>query len=111
MNVLRSFLSNQFCLNPPLIVSIHFQTGVTGNMIILSVLYKGSSLVSDNLLTVGNLSSFLMYAAYVGISVSGLTSAYSELSKGKLLSVLNCKGTYLLIPDYPSAQGLLTLIC
>lgn len=57
-------------------------TGLTGNMIILSVLYKGSSLVGSGLLTIGNLSAFLMYAAYVGLSVSGLTSAYSDLSKG-----------------------------
>lgn len=57
-------------------------TGLTGNMIVLSVLYKGSSLVSSGLLSVGSLSAFLMYAGYVGISVSGLTSAYTELSKG-----------------------------
>lgn len=57
-------------------------TGLTGNMIILSVLYRGSSLVGSGMLTVGSLSAFLMYAAYVGISVAGLTSTYTELSKG-----------------------------
>ncbi|XP_018015021.1 ATP-binding cassette sub-family B member 10, mitochondrial [Hyalella azteca] len=57
-------------------------TGLTGNMIVLSVLYKGSSLVASGVLSVGSLSAFLMYAGYVGLSVSGLTSAYSELSKG-----------------------------
>ncbi|XP_003699313.1 ATP-binding cassette sub-family B member 10, mitochondrial [Megachile rotundata] len=56
-------------------------TGFSGNVIILSVLYYGGTMVSDMSLTVGNLSAFLIYATYVGISLSGLTSFYSELNK------------------------------
>ncbi|XP_017890496.1 ATP-binding cassette sub-family B member 10, mitochondrial [Ceratina calcarata] len=56
-------------------------TGFSGNVIILSILYYGGGMVSDSSLTVGNLSAFLMYAAYVGISLNGLSSFYSELNK------------------------------
>ncbi|CAK9815050.1 ATP-binding cassette sub-family B member 10, mitochondrial [Anthophora plagiata] len=56
-------------------------TGFSGNVIILSVLYYGGAMVSDASLTVGSLSAFLMYAAYVGISLNGLSSFYSELNK------------------------------
>lgn len=56
-------------------------TGFSGNAIILSVLYYGGTMVSDLSLTVGSLSAFLIYAAYVGISLNGLSSFYSELNK------------------------------
>lgn len=56
-------------------------TGLSGNAIILSVLYYGGSMLSDSTITVGNLSAFLLYAAYVGISMGGLSSFYSELNK------------------------------
>ncbi|XP_015587518.1 ATP-binding cassette sub-family B member 10, mitochondrial [Cephus cinctus] len=56
-------------------------TGLSGNAIILSVLYYGGVMVSDAALSVGNLSSFLLYAAYVGISLNGLSSFYSEFNK------------------------------
>lgn len=39
-------------------------------------------MVSDQHITVGNLTSFLLYAAYIGISIGGLSSFYSELNKG-----------------------------
>lgn len=38
-------------------------------------------MVSSQTITVGNLSSFLLYAAYIGVSVGGLSSFYSELNK------------------------------
>uniref|UniRef100_A0A8D9EE78 ATP-binding cassette sub-family B member 10, mitochondrial n=1 Tax=Cacopsylla melanoneura TaxID=428564 RepID=A0A8D9EE78_9HEMI len=57
-------------------------TGLSGNAIILSVLYYGGVMVSDETITVGNLSSFLLYAAYIGISIGGLSNFYSELNKG-----------------------------
>lgn len=56
-------------------------TGFTGNAIIISVLYYGGVMLSDSSITVGSLSAFLLYAAYVGISLNGLTSFYSELYK------------------------------
>lgn len=56
-------------------------TGFSGHCIIISVLYYGGVMVSSHTLTVGNLSSFLLYAAYIGISVSGLSSFYTDLNK------------------------------
>ncbi|XP_076243873.1 ATP-binding cassette sub-family B member 10, mitochondrial [Calliopsis andreniformis] len=56
-------------------------TGFLGNVIVLSVLYCGGIMVSDSSITIGNLNSFLMYAVYVGISLNGLSSFYSELNK------------------------------
>lgn len=38
-------------------------------------------MVSSQTITVGNLSSFLLYAAYIGVSVGGLSSFYSEFNK------------------------------
>ena len=59
-----------------------FQTGLSGNMIILSVLYYGGFLVTSDALTVGNLASFVLYAAYVGIGLSGVSTFYAEMMKG-----------------------------
>uniref|UniRef100_A0A672GJ38 ATP-binding cassette, sub-family B (MDR/TAP), member 10 n=1 Tax=Salarias fasciatus TaxID=181472 RepID=A0A672GJ38_SALFA len=57
-------------------------TGLSGNLMILSVLYKGGLLMASQHMTVGELSSFLMYTFWVGISIAGLSSFYSELMKG-----------------------------
>ncbi|XP_038617312.1 ATP-binding cassette sub-family B member 10, mitochondrial [Tachyglossus aculeatus] len=57
-------------------------TGLSGNLIVLAVLYKGGLLMGSAHMTVGELSSFLMYAFWVGLSVGGLSSFYSELMKG-----------------------------
>uniref|UniRef100_A0A3B3ZCF8 ATP-binding cassette sub-family B member 10, mitochondrial n=2 Tax=Periophthalmus magnuspinnatus TaxID=409849 RepID=A0A3B3ZCF8_9GOBI len=57
-------------------------TGLSGNIMILSVLYKGGLLMASQHMTVGELSSFLMYTFWVGISVAGLSTFYSELMKG-----------------------------
>lgn len=56
-------------------------TGATGNMIVLAVLYYGGVLMSDGRLSVGNLSSFLLYAAYVGVSIGGLGGFFTEATK------------------------------
>merc|ERR1719189_1550215 len=56
-------------------------TGLSGNMIILTVLYYGGSLVTTDVISVGNLTSFILYAAYVGIGFSGLSSFYAETMK------------------------------
>ncbi|XP_032678818.1 ATP-binding cassette sub-family B member 10, mitochondrial [Odontomachus brunneus] len=56
-------------------------TGLSGNAIALSVLYNGVFMVSSGDITVGSLSAFLLYAGYVGISLNGLSTAYSELNK------------------------------
>ena len=57
------------------------QTGLSGNMIVLTVLYYGGSLVTSDIITVGNLTSFILYAAYVGIGFSGVSSFYAETMK------------------------------
>ncbi|XP_023381550.1 ATP-binding cassette sub-family B member 10, mitochondrial [Pteropus vampyrus] len=57
-------------------------TGLSGNLILLSVLYKGGLLMGSAHMTVGELSSFLMYAFWVGLSIAGLSSFYSELMRG-----------------------------
>ncbi|XP_053477581.1 ATP-binding cassette sub-family B member 10, mitochondrial isoform X2 [Ictalurus furcatus] len=80
-------------------------TGLSGNMIILSVLYKGGLLMGSEHMTVGELSSFLMYAFWVGISIAGLSSFYSELMKGfgagtRLWELMERK------PEFPLNEGL-----
>ncbi|KAJ0176046.1 hypothetical protein K1T71_008220 [Dendrolimus kikuchii] len=62
--------------------SFYGLTGLSGNMIIILVLYYGGGMVATEQLTVGNLTSFLLYAAYVGISIGGLSTFYTELNKG-----------------------------
>ncbi|KIW78705.1 hypothetical protein Z517_08544 [Fonsecaea pedrosoi CBS 271.37] len=57
-------------------------TGFMGNMTILSLLYVGGGMVSSGTISIGELTSFLMYTAYAGSSLFGLSSFYSELMKG-----------------------------
>ena len=47
------------------------QSGLSGNMVVLTVFYYGGILMNDSLITVGQLSSFMLYAAYVGVSING----------------------------------------
>jgi putative ABC transport system ATP-binding protein len=58
------------------------QTGLMGNMTILTLLYVGGGLVQSGGISIGDLTSFLMYTAYAGSSLFGLSSFYSELMKG-----------------------------
>ncbi|KAK6429167.1 ATP-binding cassette permease mdl1 [Oleoguttula sp. CCFEE 5521] len=57
-------------------------SGFMGNMTFLALLYVGSGLVRSGALSVGDLTSFLMYTAYAGGSLFGLSAFYSELMKG-----------------------------
>lgn len=57
-------------------------TGLMGNFTILSLLYIGGGMVSSGAISIGELTSFLMYTAYAGSSMFGLSSFYSELMKG-----------------------------
>lgn len=63
-------------------IIISFQTGLSGNIIILSVLYYGGTMVSNSEMTVGALTSFILYAGYTAISIGGLSNFYTELNKG-----------------------------
>jgi ATP-binding cassette subfamily B (MDR/TAP) protein 10 len=62
-------------------------TGFSGNVIILSVFYFGGGYIADQVITVGDLSAFLIYSAWVGISIAGLSSFYTELMRGLGASV------------------------
>ncbi|KAJ8250462.1 hypothetical protein COCON_G00223840 [Conger conger] len=80
-------------------------TGLSGNLIVLAVLYKGGLLMGSEHMTVGELSSFLMYAFWVGVSISGMSSFYSELMKGfgagtRLWELLDRK------PEFPLNEGI-----
>ncbi|KAL2007705.1 hypothetical protein VTN00DRAFT_7687 [Thermoascus crustaceus] len=57
-------------------------TGLMGNMTILALLYVGGGMVQSGSISIGDLTSFLMYTAYAGSSMFGLSSFYSELMKG-----------------------------
>lgn len=57
-------------------------TGLTGNLAMLGLLSYGGHLVSTGAITVGDLTSLLIYSGYVGGSVSGLTSFFSGIMKG-----------------------------
>lgn len=39
-------------------------------------------MVSEQTISVGELSSFLLYAAYTGVSIGGLSTFYSDINKG-----------------------------
>ncbi|KAG0636299.1 P-loop containing nucleoside triphosphate hydrolase protein [Tuber brumale] len=57
-------------------------TSLIGNMTILAILYIGGQQVKSGAISIGELSSFLLYTAYAGSSLFGLSSFYSELMKG-----------------------------
>lgn len=57
-------------------------SGFVGNMTILALLFSGGSMVKNGVISIGDLTSFLMYTAYAGSSLFGLSSFYSELMKG-----------------------------
>jgi len=56
--------------------------GFTGNMIAMMVLYSGGCMMIDSQITVGDLTSFMLYTVYVGVSIAGLGSFYTELMRG-----------------------------
>lgn len=57
-------------------------TGFSGNLSVLALLAYGGHLVGLGEITIGNLSSLLLYSAYVGSSMSSLTSFYSSMMRG-----------------------------
>ncbi|KAK3792323.1 hypothetical protein RRG08_046635 [Elysia crispata] len=57
-------------------------TGFSGNVIVISVFYFGGLMMLESNMTVGDLSSFLLYATYVGVALGGLTSFYTEMNRG-----------------------------
>lgn len=57
-------------------------SGFMGNMTFIALLYVGSGMVKSGAISIGDLTSFLMYTAYAGSSLFGLSGFYSELMKG-----------------------------
>lgn len=69
-NDMVCFFNYYFSLSHKCVCCV-FQTGLSGNIMILSVLYKGGLLMASQHMTVGELSSFLLYTFWVGISIAG----------------------------------------
>ncbi|PPQ64552.1 hypothetical protein CVT24_008454 [Panaeolus cyanescens] len=57
-------------------------TGWSGNVTILALLGYGGTLVSQGAITVGDLTSLLLYTAYVGSGLQMLTSFFSSIMRG-----------------------------
>ncbi|KAJ3748565.1 P-loop containing nucleoside triphosphate hydrolase protein [Lentinula detonsa] len=57
-------------------------TGWSGNVTILALLGYGGSLVSQGEITVGDLTSLLLYTVYVGSGLQMLTSFFSSIMRG-----------------------------
>ncbi|CUM65950.1 uncharacterized protein PRCAT00003603001 [Priceomyces carsonii] len=56
--------------------------GFLGNITLIGLLIIGTRFITEGGLSVGDLSSFMMYAVYTGSSVFGLGNFYTELMKG-----------------------------
>jgi ABC-type multidrug transport system fused ATPase/permease subunit len=57
-------------------------TGLVGNCSILTLLTVGGSLVAKGTISVGDLTSLLMYTAYLGGGLASLTSFFASLMRG-----------------------------
>ena len=69
--ILETFLDRSVLFLVRIVSFLLLQTGLSGNLIVLSVFYYGGLMMQDHVMTVGNLSAFLLYAAYSGFSISG----------------------------------------
>ncbi|KZT21094.1 hypothetical protein NEOLEDRAFT_1139947 [Neolentinus lepideus HHB14362 ss-1] len=57
-------------------------TGWSGNVTLLALLGYGGTLVSNGAISVGDLSSLLLYTVYVGSGMQMLTSFFSSIMRG-----------------------------
>jgi putative ABC transport system ATP-binding protein len=57
-------------------------TSWAGNMTVLAMLIVGGNLVRSGAMTLGDLTSFMMYTVFAGSSLFGVSGFYSELMKG-----------------------------
>ena len=48
----------------------------------MNVIGSNIVILTSDWLTVGNLASFVLYSAYVGIGLSGVSTFYAEIMKG-----------------------------
>jgi len=56
--------------------------GLCGNFAMLAVLWHGGHLLDAGIISVGDITAFLLYTVYVGTSITGLASFQAELMKG-----------------------------
>ncbi|KAJ2008370.1 ATP-binding cassette permease mdl1 [Coemansia thaxteri] len=56
--------------------------GLAGNLAILAFLGFGGRMVMSGEISIGDMTSVMLYSAYVGSALSGLSSFYSEIMKG-----------------------------
>ncbi|KAJ2540858.1 ATP-binding cassette permease mdl1, partial [Coemansia sp. RSA 1933] len=56
--------------------------GLAGNLAILAFLGFGGRMVMGGDISIGDMTSVMLYSAYVGSALSGLSSFYSEVMKG-----------------------------
>jgi ATP-binding cassette, subfamily B (MDR/TAP), member 10 len=64
--------------------------GIAANLAMLSVLNYGGNLVIDNQLSVGELTSFLLYSVYVAFALSGTATFFTDFMKGVGASQRGC---------------------
>ncbi|GAA6064326.1 hypothetical protein JCM10212_004565 [Sporobolomyces blumeae] len=57
-------------------------SGLAGNMTLIALLTYGGSLVARGEITVGDLTSLMVYTFYIGSSLFGLTSFFGTIMKG-----------------------------
>ncbi|PFX30699.1 ATP-binding cassette sub-family B member 10, mitochondrial [Stylophora pistillata] len=80
-------------------------TGLSGNAIMLSVLYSGGMMMTSAQISVGDLTSFLLYAGFVGISFGGgLRPDMHDLKNGIIFKDVHF--TYPSRPDMEIFRGL-----
>lgn len=56
--------------------------GLAGNLAVLAFLGFGGRMVMNGEISIGDMTSVMLYSAYVGSSLAGLSSFYSEVMKG-----------------------------
>lgn len=83
-------------------------TGFLGNSLLVALLIIGTNMVRSNQLSIGDLSSFMMYAVYSGSSFFTLSNFYAELMKGVGASSRVFEMLYL-TPEIKSDVGLKVL--
>jgi len=62
--------------------SFYGAVGLAGNLAMLSVLTYGGCMVVDNAISIGDLTSFLLYSVYVAFALSGTANSYNDICKG-----------------------------
>ncbi|KAJ2237990.1 ATP-binding cassette permease mdl1 [Coemansia sp. RSA 1722] len=56
--------------------------GLAGNLAILAFIGLGGRMVMSGEISIGDMASVMLYSSYVGMSLGGLSSFYSEVMKG-----------------------------